>query len=352
MRFGTLWVVALGFVCAAHTARGQVTERLRLRWSSVPTCPSQQEVQAEAERLLGASKQPTRAPTLDVDAQVREASGGFNLQLILGQGADARMRSLSAPTCAELGHATALVIALAIDPSLQAEGNASAADSLRSTGTASAAASEVPPPCPEPSAAEPPAPVPYVAPPRPYPQCPSLPVAPKREKATATSGYTLLAGTSLAYGALPQALPRVSLGAGYRSGSHSLEVSADAAFASSGPRSDGSGATFVLGLASPRYCEHARVDSLALGVCGALEVGAVSATGFGVKQSNTQLSYWVAAGVGLQANLPLSNDAELRFSGDVLVAVTRTRFELDHAAIFRPHALIPAARLTIATGLL
>jgi hypothetical protein len=126
----------------------------------------------------------------------------------------------------------------------------------------------------------------------------------------------------------------------------------EGAFASGGPRIDGSGATFLLGLASPRYCERARVGSIGLGSCGVIEVGAVSATGLGVTRPETRLSYWVAAGVGIQGSVPLAADAELRVDGDLLVVATRTRFELDYALFFRPNLLVPAVRLTLAAGLL
>jgi hypothetical protein len=131
-----------------------------------------------------------------------------------------------------------------------------------------------------------------------------------------------------------------------------LELSTEGAFASSGPRADGSGATFLLGLASPRYCERARVGSITLGTCGVIEVGAVSATGLGVTRPDTRLSYWFAAGIGIQGSVALAADAELRIGGDLLVVATRTRFELDYAPLFRPNPLVPAVRLSLAAGLL
>jgi hypothetical protein len=342
--------LGLAFAGVVTQAHGQGAERFRLRWVAVPSCPSQQEIQAETERLLGGSRLPAAAPTLDVDARVSETSRGFDLQLTLGQGAEARVRSLTAPSCLELGHATALVIALALDPSLQTEsaGTLSGATDITRADPAGSPAAAVP--CSEPaSPARPTQCLP--APQATCPRCLDLPPAPPKVEARA-SRYALLAGTSIAYGALPQALPRVSLGAGYRGETHWLELSAEGAFASHGPRFDGGGATFVLALASPRYCVRARVGSISFGPCGILEVGALSATGFGVTRPNTQLSYWVAAGVGIQASVPLAADTELRIGGELLIVATRTRFELDSATLYRPNLAVPAARLSLAAGFL
>jgi RNA polymerase sigma-70 factor (ECF subfamily) len=108
-----------------------------LHWEAPPNCPTQGDVRAEVQRLLGDVETPATGK-VDAAAHVGITPGGFELRLTLQQNHEVRERTLQAPTCQELGRAAALVLALAVNPALQQEPPASPAE---------------PPPCPPTEAA-------------------------------------------------------------------------------------------------------------------------------------------------------------------------------------------------------
>lgn len=310
------------------SAQSSAPELYRLSWSVPDGCPSDAEVRQELQRLLGAS---TASPggRVDATARVSAAQGGFELEIALGQDDQLRTRRLAAPHCEELGHAAALIVALAVDPSLTIAGG----EKLSAV---------VPAPCPAP-----PAPLQATSP-GPAPRCPVCPgcPAPKPDWHTA-----VLLAVSISYGELPQALPRASVGAAYRADPHWLELLLSGAVASTGFRSDGRGATLWQWYATPRYCVQARFGTTRVGPCASTEVGLIKAAGFGVEQPKTQRTWWVAPGLGLQADWRLQSGMELLVGADLFIAATRTSFELDSEQLFRPHLLIPALRLALVSGL-
>lgn len=105
-------VAALSLL-AAH-ASGQAS--VEVTWSAPPGCPSGELVSAEVLRLLGPD---ARFPPHRIDAIVVEDGALFRLQLT-AHSDDAALgeRELSAESCAALAEAAALIVALAINPSL------------------------------------------------------------------------------------------------------------------------------------------------------------------------------------------------------------------------------------------
>ncbi len=344
----------------AESSAPRVAEAFRLKWSAPAGCPSEQAVSDETRRLLSESKRAADPKLLDVQAQVTSSIRGFSLELRLGSGAAPRVRSLVAPTCDELARAAALVVALAIDPLLQPSAN-SALTSAAGTDGAGVVAEPASAPCPEPALLKcPPLPISSSRTPPPpgsYSSCPvcaASEVPPGRSEQAVlgrSEQYLLLAGSSVAFGALPRALPRVNLGAAHRSGAHWLALSFDLSFASAGPRARGEGAHFVLALAAPRYCARSRLGSATVAACGLVEIGAASATGFGVERPRTRWSPWLSPGAGIEAGVSLPGGGELLLAADLLAVALRTRFELDGGLLFQPNLLVPAARLTLATGI-
>ena len=334
-----LWRVMLvvglvGLLWPLQASAQSGPEFFRLSWSVPEGCPSDTEVRQELQRLLGAS---TASPggRVDATARVSAVTGGFELEIALGQNDQLRTRRLAAPHCEELGHAAALIVALAVDPSLTI-GEGARAETLAKLSEV------VPAPCPA-------APAPAKATSSgPAPRCP---VCPGCAASTPDWHTAVLAAVSISYGELPQALPRVSVGAAYRAEPHWLELSLSGAFASTGFRGDGRGATLWQWYTTPRYCVQARFGATRVGPCASTEVGLIKAAGFGVEQPQTQRTWWVAPGLGLQADWRLSPGAQLLVGADVLVAATRTRFQLDAEQLFRPHLLIPALRLALVGGL-
>jgi hypothetical protein len=234
------------------SAQSSGSELFRVSWSVPEACPSETEVRQEVQRLLGAS---TASPggRVDATARVSAVKGGFELEIALGQDDQLRTRRLAAPHCAELGHAAALIVALAVDPSLTIAGGEKLSE-------------VVPAPCPAPPATV------KATSPGPAPRCPVCPgcAGPMPEWHTA-----VLLAVGISYGELPQALPRVSVGAAYRADPHWLELALGGTFASTGFRGDGRGATVWQWYATPRYCVQARLGTTRVGPCASTEVGLI-----------------------------------------------------------------------------
>ncbi|HEU4405168.1 MAG TPA: hypothetical protein VFS43_07745 [Polyangiaceae bacterium] len=118
--------LALALLGSASPARAQGEEApLRLSWQSPLECPSEREVRDEIARLAP----PGRArPALDARALVhQEASGRWVGAFRVEQGEFVGERLIEADTCAEVAHAFALVVALALDPNASLEPPAPAA---------------------------------------------------------------------------------------------------------------------------------------------------------------------------------------------------------------------------------
>lgn len=329
---------------AAAATEPSAAPPFKLHWSAPADCASETEIEQDTRRLLGASTAPPSSEPVEADARVTVAKKGFELRITVGQGDQARTRWLEAATCAELSHAAALIVALAVDPSLafpEAAGNAGA---LVAPVPASS-------PCTEPVALPP------------TPAAPSgrlsssssasvcaKPIEPPPHRPRARHAV-LTVGAGVAYGELPQPLPRPSLGAAYQESSHWLELSLGAAFASTGYRADGRGASFWQWAATPSYCYQTKVGPVRVGPCAVVELSLVKATGFGVTRPKTEHNAWLAPGLGLQASLGLGSGTELLLSADLRVIARRTRFELASEQVFRANLLVPALRLALAAGI-
>jgi len=98
----------------APAVGGGTDSRFRFGWSAPTGCPSRAEVLARAEQLIGHGLVPAAdSPAVELSATV-QPSAPSNWQLDVASGGVSR--TVSAPTCDELGEAMALLIALSIDP--------------------------------------------------------------------------------------------------------------------------------------------------------------------------------------------------------------------------------------------
>jgi hypothetical protein len=103
------------------TARADPLERgaLRLEWSAPGGCPNGVEVLERIEALLGTRIADLRPEPISARGSVVVVEAlRFELHLETEQRGQRFVRSMQAPSCAELGDAGALVLALALDPEL------------------------------------------------------------------------------------------------------------------------------------------------------------------------------------------------------------------------------------------
>jgi hypothetical protein len=84
-------------------------------WSAPPECPTETEVAAEVAQLL----EPGPTPSAHVTARAvvrHDADGQWHVELTTLRDGEEGARSLVAPSCRSLADATALIVALTIDP--------------------------------------------------------------------------------------------------------------------------------------------------------------------------------------------------------------------------------------------
>src|SRR5687767_7171738 len=83
-----------------------------LEWTAPAECPDRAYVHGEVARLLGDSAVKKR---VDARAVVTRTGDTFRVRITTTAGAE---RTLDAPTCKAIGDATALIVAIAVDPTV------------------------------------------------------------------------------------------------------------------------------------------------------------------------------------------------------------------------------------------
>lgn len=118
-------LLALGHVAPAHATE---PGRVEFIWDAPAACPTEAEVSSRVETLLGTPLSEATNRRVSVIARVREEGDGWNMRLFTVTPEGTRERSLDHERCDLLAEATAVVVALAIDPaaagSLQADDDA------------------------------------------------------------------------------------------------------------------------------------------------------------------------------------------------------------------------------------
>ncbi|HTM46519.1 MAG TPA: hypothetical protein VL137_16280 [Polyangiaceae bacterium] len=164
-----------------------VPENWSIHWQAPETCPSESAVHEEIQSLLAGS---TRSNTpLSVTAVATETDHGFSIDLQFDGPRGSAHRAVQNASCVELARASALIVALAIDPGVQIDPN------RKSALAEPPAAQEAPKP-------KPPPPLATTAAERPKP--PAKKPMPARAQRRGPA-ITLAAGAQLLGGTLPSA---------------------------------------------------------------------------------------------------------------------------------------------------
>lgn len=276
-------------------AHGQ--SALDLDWTAPAGCPDRAEVLAHVHRLVPA---PPSA-SLAVRASVREVDEGFRVELEM-QGSASGARTLRASTCASVARATALVIALALDPSASLE--------------------------PE---DEPPPPPPFVPPPRPEP--PPKPAQPPRSPAPTGSEPDglhpfVVATVGAERALLPDVAPNVALGFGVTYGPLRADLGLRITPARSTSLTTVPGAGVSIGAVdlALRACARLVDRSVALHGCAAARGVRFSGEAFGVTESYREQAYTLAIEPGFVARFPARGRFALELDIALVVPLTRPDF--------------------------
>jgi hypothetical protein len=290
------WVtsVSCGVALVGLTGVARAASPLTLSWSAPAECPSEADVVAAVDERLGGST--SKAP-VDAKATVtRRRDGTWQVVLSTDQAGTAGERTLAGQTCASVASATALILALTIDPEVLSR----------------------PPPPPRVVVPEPPPDKPP-----PPPPAPAVERRPRLYmRLTPTLGLGVLAnvasaGAGVAFGAL--------------AGRLSVELTAYAFIPESHDSARaGAGGTFWLLAIGGSVC-GAVVDSsrLRLGGCGGFEVQGIHGWGYGVSDPRSAVSGFGAPTASLVAALHAVSALWLTARVDGIVALSHPTFVLD-----------------------
>jgi hypothetical protein len=300
-----VWFAMLGLAVlgrALPASAGQ-DEAFMLSWQAPPDCPSPDAMRAEVARLLGGEIRLPAGRDFRASALVaHEQTWSVSIETELA-GRSGR-RSIEAASCQDLADATALILALTIDPDV----------------VATRPARPNPPPLP------PPPPPPLPPPPPPVPTA----VQPAPQKQPPSNDFLLGLQAQASQGTLPS----VDIGLGGSVGvvGRRYRVELRGAY---GLRRDqianaatlpGAYGKFNFLAATLAGCFNLGGQALAFGSCANAEVGLVSAQGFGVSQSFPTSKPWLAIGAGGYAAISLGPRWSVPLHLDILAPLLRPEF--------------------------
>lgn len=329
MLLGASILTALLFGVGAPAAEGGV----EFAWDAPSEgCPSEGEVVAELERLLGGPVAEQGSRRLSAIARVRrEVDGAWDLRLWTITNDATRQRSMVGSDCAVLAEAAALLAAMAIDPSVLERMGASDAAVEQAEQAQEIEGEEPPkedPPHDEPPPQE-------ESPPQDEPPPPELEPSGRRF----TIGLRAHGGIS--YGDLPGvgAILRAAFTLTWDRARLELEghyaFNRVVTFTGDPPR--GAALTAALGVVRGCAVARHRPSRLEFPMCAGFEGGAELGVGFGFDGARRGSIPWLA--IDLAPGLvwaPIRNVA-IGLTVEPWVALVRRRFEIDNlGVIWRP----------------
>jgi hypothetical protein len=295
--------------------------RVVLRWTAPAECPAADAVSAEVDRLLGPSSARPPAP-IPVDATVsRDDLGAWHVHLETPGEGTPRVREIHAASCAAIADATALILAMMIDP-------AAAAAAPPSPAAAPPIEAKAPPiaparvPVEAPRSPPPPPPPPQLLPPAPTPT--SLRIA-------------ALAGLDTA--SLPAVAASLALSGSFVYGAQRFEIGLGYYPSRKGtvPARPGTGGYVDLFTGSVGTCRHFGSEAIEVGPCVGVELGRLHASGFGVSSPGEGSTLWAAASLGGVLSLRLISNLALVLRLGAAAPLLRPSFVLENVgAVYRP----------------
>lgn len=304
-------VAALAFGASALLIGGRAAlaeqgDRVALRWSAPSGCPGGDKVLSEIDRLLGERGARPPKPIQATATVAQDEHGGFRVHLETQGDGEARVREVRGASCAAIADATALILALMIDPAAVAERDPAA---------------PAPPPAPP---RRPPPPAPPASPPRaprPAPRAAAVPLS-FRFAAWVGGDVGSLPGVALGLGgtaALVYGPLRFELGvAGWPDRASSL-ASRPAAGGDVSLVAGKSGACFLFPVAR-----------FEIAPCTAFELGRIHAAGFGVSTPSEGSALWSALHAGALATWFPIERIGLSLRLDAVFPFSRPRFVLEN----------------------
>lgn len=349
-RLAPLLFAAAPLVIMAVPARA--AEPLSLAWTAPAGCPSREDVLTEARRLLGGSIESDTAIAAHADIALA-APSDYRLRIAIDLGPGERAREVHAPTCAELGDAAALLLALAIDPAAVAgapAGSSLHADTAAPPPPPAPAPLPVPsfdahdspglpaggPAAPGPIAAAPPLLARAISVPRFVPPVFSLSVS-RRPPPPAAAPRVLAAHALVAAegGTFRDPAPMVRAGVSLAPGPIRLEAALVLAWGGkvAAPSAPRKGGELWLGGGALSGCYEIQLDRVGprpiAAACVGVEGGVLVASGYGVAEPGTGLSPWVAPIAGGLFRWAIARGVAARIDLLLAVPLVHPSFRID-----------------------
>ncbi len=274
-----------------------------LRWSAPLGCPSVDELRQGIERRLGRSLDDA---DVQVDAQIVVQEGGYRLVLQSEAGDVVERRTLDADDCGALTDATALIVALAVDPVAVAGG-------MELWSTAPESSESATPKNPR----------------RATPTGPPSRSAAVPESSRRLEGGLLRVAGGVGLGAVPGITGAFSLAGGLRWRRARLELEGAYWIPRRSEPVDGASVQIQLGTAAVRGCGVLARDRLEAPLCGGLQLGGMRGAGAGSPNARTAQGLWLAVDAGVGLSWWFRPSLGLAGGFSAAVPVIQPGFEID-----------------------
>jgi hypothetical protein len=318
----TLVAVSAAFALHARAASAAPSRGPLLSWEAPPECPSLGDLNAAIERNLGRPMREVAEPEFRARGRVSlDENFAWHVAIVLTSGGETRERHLSGSSCWEVTEATAVIVALVLDPTLG--GRADEAATLKDEAPPT---EEAPPPEAAPAASE-----------NPPPEPPALrlgargPARPEEDTATpppSEPGTAVIARPYVAWDGF--ALPASAFGIGGALGAAGskwkLEASGAYFFEQRSEPSGNLAVDLSLLVAGPRGCYLPLSGSLELLLCGEAEIGVLQGKGVNAGNSRSGTLRWFALGAAALLQFELDEAVALVTGVDGLAPLLRDEF--------------------------
>jgi len=319
--------IASVLVCGVGLAQPIERGSFRMVWKGPAECPTDLEVLARVEALLGTRVSELELVPLAARGRITlHSPGSYELALETFQGEQRFLRAMKGTSCAELTDAGALVLALALDPTLSER---------RATGATPAGSSRgAPTSSVEPTATA----TPRAARPAPSPVLDTVPRAASPDATRAPEHpvrFHLRARAVLDFGTVADVA--VGPGIGVAVQWRTLEASLDGVWLPTRRTfaAPGKGGDISLAAASLRGCYHPLSGVVEALGCGSFELGSLDGDAVGTVVRTHRSGLWAAPGALLEGRLRLGSRFRLTLGAGAIVPLQPIDFTLDNVGLVR-----------------
>lgn len=306
---------------------------IELSWNAPADCPSEEDVRAMLAEILGTvDARESVSATVRVE---RRKTGDYAAELVVASEGHRSERTLTAAQCGALAEATALVIAVTVDPAQALDDAQPPVEPVE------------PPTIPEPEASAAVQPrtteedtlAEHTAPASTSARLPSERPAPRARARSRITGVHVRALGGLDYGALPSITGAIGAAVGAHGRWFRFEAIGSWAFARTAavPSVPSASARVGLWAIAVRACGVPAWRFVELPLCGGVEGGALEGQGTGATEHAARARRpWVAASLGpALAIVPIPRIAIL-IGTDVVVPLWRAQFVIGDRRVHRP----------------